>query len=355
MSYTDFGGASVGSFRALRFPENVATEEVPNYIIFRPEKINFSPISGYGNSFSSRIGGSGPNVALNLGNALRSSFANSVNNAVNGLVGGIANKANNALQKITGGLLSVNFNAQRINNKFLGGLSNLISGSIRIGSFQLQLGVRQARNTKITLGSIAMYMPPKLGMELGVNIQREAAIGAAKAGVAQAIREKQYTSTDEMVSALGTVATGVMADITRSKEISGAFQLGTGRVANPFTYAIFEGVKHRTFSYDFTMVAKNERESNTIKEICDQFMYHMLPQKTQLEDFHFYEVPNQWDIQYYRLGENIRHLEGPKKCFLQDVKIAYGGNTNMSLHNDGSPLEVKLSLTFLEIEPLYRE
>lgn len=56
-----------------------------------------------------------------------------------------------------------------------------------------------------------------------------------------------------------------------------------------------------------------------------------------------------------RQGDKLQYHQQPKACFLQNVDVQYGGDTQNSLFNDGAPMEVTLTLQFVEIEPLYRE
>lgn len=342
-------GSSAGGFDTVRFPENLASEDVPNYIKFVPERIEYGSIQNYGNDFSSNInfGGGRGGLGINVNNPF-----SVIGRVIDGFVDRIASGSNNELNKSQGGFATVSFNVPSFENANNAKVGNIISGSLNIGALNIQLGTSQYPNTLTSEGCIALYMPPGLAMNLGVQVKEES-LGAAGTLAAQTIREKGYTSASGIADAASAALPAVITDLTRSA-FKSPFQVATGRVANPFTYAIFNGVSHRTFNYSFTLVAKNHQESKAIKRICDLFMYYMLPQKSYFEDFHFYEVPNQWSITYERLGNKIEYLEAPRKCFLKDVKIAYGPNTEMSLHSDGSPLDVKLDLTFLEIEPLHR-
>ena len=86
--------------------------------------------------------------------------------------------------------------------------------------------------------------------------------------------------------------------------------------------------------------------------MCDRFMEYMLPSKPDnTTNHHIYDIPYVWNIEYYRKTEKNTFLTQPNQCALKDVQIKYNsGHT----YNSGAPLEVELSLTFIEIEPLYR-
>ena len=131
--------------------------------------------------------------------------------------------------------------------------------------------------------------------------------------------------------------------------------IATGQVANNFSFQVFNSVLHRQFNYSFRMMPKDNNESKIIKNICDKFLYFMLPSRTNVGGLGYYEVPCQWDISYMRQGDKLQYHQQPKACFLQNVDVQYGGDTQNSLFNDGAPMEVTLTLQFVEIEPLYRE
>lgn len=349
-------GSSLTAFTSKRFPENVGTDDVPNYIIFTPQEVDFGNIDNYGNNFSRNIREVISNTATDaLQRGVGNIFAplQNVVNGIGGIVDSIANGANSFLSRLTAGTgINFNLNYPSFSNLANGAIGRVISGTVNIGSLEIQLGMRQQRNVLRSMGSISIFMPKELSSNLNVEYKTEE-LGATGVAAADFIRERGYSSAAGISEALTGGVSAVISDLTRS-QFKAPFALATGRVANQFTYAIFNGVKHREFKYTFNMVAKNEQESRDIKDICDLFMYHMLPEKSNSTDFHFYEIPNQWTIEYQRLGSPLQHYESPRECFLKDINIAYGSDTGMMTHTDGSPLNVKLTLTFTEIQPLNR-
>lgn len=335
MSLVKFGGSGVQNFASKRYPEDVGTTEVPNYITFRPAKINFKKVKDYGNAFSKTIEFPG---TTNSSDKTTATVSNNVLSQFN---------ASFNFKK------TFNFNISGVLPQLLGSVSLMLKGGLSIGNVDQKSGVSQERATLTSQGMIALYMPPGIASSTSADY-KTSEIGATGARAAQAVREKEYSSVEAATAAATDSIPAVLSDLSRTF-FKDTFSVATGRVSNQFTYAIFNGVKHREFNYKFKMVAKDQNESIEIKQICDLFMYHMLPEKTTSTDFHFYEIPNQWFISYKRLGDNIPYLDSPRPCFLKDVKISYGGETNMALHNDGAPIDVTLDLTFTEIEPLYRD
>ena len=155
------------------------------------------------------------------------------------------------------------------------------------------------------------------------------------------------------------IAGAVLSETVRqSGQVGDAISVAEGQIVNPYSYQVFGGMAHRTFNYQFDLVPRNAREAEEIKRICDMFLYYMLPSKggksanINVGTEHFLKMPSQWDIKYYRNGNQLTHHQQPFKCFLSSCDIQYGGDAENFLHEDGSPVKTSLSLSYVEIEPL---
>ena len=156
------------------------------------------------------------------------------------------------------------------------------------------------------------------------------------------------------------LASAVLAETVRqSGQVGDAISVAEGQIVNPYSYQVFGGMAHRTFNYQFDLVPRNSREAEEIKRICDMFLFYMLPSKgggsANLKDVaseHFLKMPSQWDIKYYRNGNQLTHHQQPFKCFLSSCDIQYGSDAENFLHEDGSPVKTSISLSYIEIEPL---
>lgn len=341
------------NFASLRFPLELGSPEVPNYIRFCPQEVRYggttglNPISrpnnaipGAGNSISSVAG------IPNANNPLKQ-----IQNQIGGAVDSFATGAREAV-----GAVGDIFNSGNLNTAFTN-LGKVVSGRVNIGPFTLNLGQETAPDELRGTGSINLYLPDGLATNSTVeySAQELGAIGVAAADVANESREGNLDATNS----LGRLAGATFQDLLRSSaNISAVNAITRGQVANNFSFQIFNGVSHRTFAYTFRMIAKNETESQVIKNITDTFLYYMLPARTSSQDegdvLHYYEVPAQWKIEYKSNGNLLQFHQQPKACFLQSVEVTYGGDTTNNLYSDGAPMEVSMALSFVEIEPLYR-
>ena len=366
-----FGGASAGGQKHLKFPMELGTDNVPNYICFRAQKVNFGSIDTYGNNFQ-KTGSFGQNsnngalnglnfnfgpLQLNLQNPV-SAIVNNFANSIDGIVNNIANRVDSVFGKLTGGMGSLRLNTSLSNSLNL--LTRTVSGRLDLNSSTLQTGITQQRNTLTNEAGIYLFMPNELGSKIDA-VYSTSALGQLASGTAEILGHIDAAFDDSgkediagaAVNSLVTAITSATTQAFAEGPIRGALALHKGRVTNNFTYAIFDRVDHREFSYSFKMVAKSEEESQEIKKICDQFMYYMLPEKSDSQ-FHFFEIPCQWTIEYFRMGKKIDFIDQPKPSFLKSCDITYGKDGLGHTYNNGAPVDVTIKLNFVEIEPMYR-
>ena len=342
------------NFPSLRFPEDVGTTAVPTYIRFTPQEVTYGGTRG--NNPITRPNNALPGVGssvTSIGGALN---ANNPINQIQNQIGGVVDNFANGAQQAVGAIGDV-FNSGNLTTAFTN-LGKVVSGRVNIGPFTLNLGQSTAPDELRSNGSINLYLPDALATNSSVEYSATeiGAVGATATDVAGESREGQLNAV-EGATRLGAAT---FTDLLRaSSNISAVNQLSRGVVGNNFSFQIFNGVSHRTFSYSFKMVAKNEKESRSIKDICDTFLYYMLPARTTEQEagdtLHFYEVPAQWKIEYKKMGNLLEFHQQPKACFLNQVEVAYGGDAQNALYSDGAPMDVTLNLSFVEIEPLYRQ
>ena len=68
----------------------------------------------------------------------------------------------------------------------------------------------------------------------------------------------------------------------------------------------------------------------------------------------FYLYPSEFDIQYYYKDQENNYLNRFARCALTDLSVEYGGE-QFATFEDGSPVEIGLSLTFQELEQMTSE
>jgi hypothetical protein len=129
-------------------------------------------------------------------------------------------------------------------------------------------------------------------------------------------------------------------------------QLSTRTKTNPFREVLFESVDYRTFTFRYKFFPKSSGETQKIKSIIDKFKIHMHPELSSHKLFYIY--PSEFDIQYFFKDKTNDYLHKFARCALTDMSVDYGGD-QFHTFEDGSPVEISLSLTFRELEQMTSE
>lgn len=121
-----------------------------------------------------------------------------------------------------------------------------------------------------------------------------------------------------------------------------------GQVANPNLEVLFESVGLRSFSFNWTMVPRNQKESLIIKEMIWQFKKASAPEMEA--DGWFMKVPHVFNIEY-KQGSSTNHwLNRMKACALQGISVNYSAGGSYASLSDGAPVAVTIALQFKELK-----
>jgi len=220
--------------------------------------------------------------------------------------------------------------------------------------------------TRIT-DSVAMYLPPSVIDDYGVSYQaaQTGALGflaATGMGMIGQWKEKDFEGfLRSGLKGLETVAyeqiknlaLGFAEGITGTE---GGVELANkifSRAQNPHLEVLFQSPKMRSFTYSFTMAPKDEDEQLECKNIIKLFRFHMAP-TIQAQNQRFLTLPAEFDIHYMyqapggQAGEN-NFYNKIATCVLSDCKVDYTSG-GVKSHVDGSPVIIKMDLTFQETE-----
>lgn len=132
-----------------------------------------------------------------------------------------------------------------------------------------------------------------------------------------------------------------------------------GVVFNENVELLFSGVTLRApFSFVFTMTPRSQRESQTIKNIILALKKAMAPSKgasTGSAAGLFIKAPNVFKISYKSRGRDHPFLNRFKVCALLGLDVDFTPDGTYATYRDSTPVHTRLSLTFQELTPIYRE
>ena len=120
----------------------------------------------------------------------------------------------------------------------------------------------------------------------------------------------------------------------------------------------------RTHEFSFAFFPKNKGEADIVQGILKDLENGMLPRmkgKTKVTgralSAPFFQSPRHWTIDFYKGNGQLNSGDGEeqflhkiKKSVITQMSINHDPNSTISLHEDGSPVQTTLSLTFQEIE-----
>ncbi|MEK9699122.1 MAG: hypothetical protein VW270_25315, partial [Candidatus Poseidoniales archaeon] len=127
--------------------------------------------------------------------------------------------------------------------------------------------------------------------------------------------------------ALGGTAGGVVAGVS----------VDTGLALNPHLAVVFQGVGFRTHAFQYKFVARNQVESDVIKNIIYAFKYAMLPSYTA--GSLAFQYPDEFKIEF---AESIsEYLYDIGTCVLESVDVQYNGEgTPLFFESSGAPVSI---------------
>jgi hypothetical protein len=217
--------------------------------------------------------------------------------------------------------------------------------------------------------NIALYMPASVTTTYAMSYPDNSPIsdladigndmikwvtGEATSGETEAkLKDKTGTAMQKVgTKMMDTVAPGIKA----------LEALHHGRIVTPRMELMFEGLGRREFSYSFTFIPKNEKESKTVHEIVQTFKLHMHPEMNNTG--REFTIPDVFDIEYmYTAGKPNSFLHKISTCYLENMDITYGGDKftaySPTYTNAGRigapPQQIAINLKFKEIELIDRK
>ena len=133
----------------------------------------------------------------------------------------------------------------------------------------------------------------------------------------------------------------------------------TGQILNSNLELLFQGLTLRTFPFNITFSPRSRDESERVRLIIRRFKQSMSA-KTGRTDYAvnagiFLKAPDIFRLKYLSNGRTHPFLNSFKPCALTNMSVNYTGAGTYSTYGDGTPVNIKLSLTFKEINPIYAE
>ena len=137
-------------------------------------------------------------------------------------------------------------------------------------------------------------------------------------------------------------------------DAKGVVSRSTGQVLNPNMELLFNNVTLRSFNFEFDLAPRDKTESETIKSMLRLFKKSMSAKKGGKGGL-FISSPDVFKLCYKTGGKNHKFLHSFKPMALLNMSVNYTGSGTYATYDDTTPVHMKLSLSFQELNPVYSE
>lgn len=200
-----------------------------------------------------------------------------------------------------------------------------------------------------------------------INPLEAAGVGLAK-GVVEG--ENPLTKISQMAGALkSTLTNGNGQDLVTSymsaKAVGtlggnvtaeGVLARTSGQVLNSNMELLFQGVQLRSFNFTFNLAPRFEEEANDVKKIIRTFKSSMAAKTSGGTGAGlFISSPEVFQLTYKSGNKKHPFLHSFKPCALVSMGVDYTGSGVYATYEDSTPVHMKLSLSFQELNPIYFE
>ena len=152
-----------------------------------------------------------------------------------------------------------------------------------------------------------------------------------------------------MVAAAGA-ANALGANVT----VGGLLSRASGQVINQNLEMVFSGVTVRTFNFGWDFVPRDKDESNHVMKII-KVLKTASAAKLRKDAMGFLNSPDIFRIKYMKGGQAHPFLNRFKTCALKNMSMSYTGSGTYATYRDGTPVHMKMDLSFTELNPIYAE
>lgn len=135
----------------------------------------------------------------------------------------------------------------------------------------------------------------------------------------------------------------------------GLLTRSTGQIINTNVELLFNSVTLRSFTFGWDLVPRDGKEAGIIAQIIRNLKKRSSAKKSGEESYGFLNSPDLWRLTYMKGSGKHPFLNAFKHCALASVNTNYTGSGTYATYDDGTPVHMKLNLTFQELNPIYNE
>jgi len=233
------------------------------------------------------------------------------------------------------------------------------------------------RSIEDTGNSVKLYLPISFSQADGLDYSQAelgpfgagatAALGQGKdvvstllSSIKEATKKGVSSLSDLALGNLSGAAAGLALQRTAGKvnaTVGNASSLAFGVTVNPNARTVFKGVSIREFQFQFKFIPKSAQEAKEVEKIIKRFRGYAYPDTIEIGGINAgYKYPHMFELDlFYENESGVKKRIGTKmkKCHLKGISTNYN-SSSVAFHSDGNPVEIDLSLSFVEERTLNR-
>ena len=194
-----------------------------------------------------------------------------------------------------------------------------------------------------------------MGSDVGeaARTSAQAAVTALQTGIE--LPDLNSDTQKAVQAALSGAAIGALGSNVSPQSV---ISRSTGQILNNNLELLFKGVNLRSFPYSITFSPRGPREANVVKQIIRRLKASMAPKAGEFNGSAqgiFIQSPDVFQLRFLKDDTDHPFLHTFKLCALTGMSVNYTNAGTYTSYEDGTPVNIRMSLTFKELNPIYHE
>ena len=175
--------------------------------------------------------------------------------------------------------------------------------------------------------------------------------------IGSALTNEDGTGTDTARAITRAIAGKAIDQLGANIRPNSVLGRSTGMILNSNLELLFSGVTLRTFPFSINFSPRNEAESKMVVSIIKALKSSMAAKKnaSQGQGGIFLRAPDVFQLRYLHNGQDHPFLNRIKDCALTAMSVNYTNSGTYATYDDGTPVSIRMNLTFKELNPIYFE
>ena len=257
--------------------------------------------------------------------------------------------------------MEIRFGSVDGNSRMSAGMSSLLKYMI-----ELPIPQELTDSNSVTWGEDRINALEMAALEVAQGVMATSGIGENAANLANAAVTALNTGISipgldsdtqgAVRAAISGAAVGALGSNVSAKSV---ISRSTGQIMNNNLELLFQGVNLRSFPFTITFSPRDPSESRMVKDIIRRLKQSMAPKVGDMAAGSaggiFLKSPDVFQLKYLKDGHDHPFLNSFKLAALTGMTVNYTNAGTYTSYEDGTPVNLRMSLTFKELNPIYAE